>query len=158
MGPECPASSVTIPHLRQGVLLRVVDALERHADVLASAEAADTSSPGARCPADELPASADVLRCFAGAARNLLGGAAAECTPGRTSVLRREPIGVCAQIAPRNYLQMTAVRKIALALAAGNTVVLEPSDTTPSSATLLADRPAGLRAPARCAPSDPRRL
>ncbi|MEU1406670.1 aminobutyraldehyde dehydrogenase [Streptomyces sp. NPDC005728] len=130
--------SVTTPAHRQAALLRIADALEREADALARAEVTDTGKPRALFLADELPAIVDVLRYFAGAARNLPGAAATEYTPGRTSVLRREPIGVCAQITPWNYPLMMAVWKVAPALAAGNTVVLKPSDTTPSSATLLA--------------------
>ncbi|MGW7379059.1 aminobutyraldehyde dehydrogenase [Streptomyces sp. NPDC054794] len=130
--------SVTTPQQRQAALLRIADALEAQADALASAEVADTGKPRALFLADELPAIVDVVRYFAGSARNLPGAAAAEYTPGRTSVLRREPVGVCAQITPWNYPLMMAVWKIAPALAAGNTVVLKPSDTTPSSAVLLA--------------------
>lgn len=78
------------------------------------------------------------MRYFAGAARNLPGAAAAEYTEGRTSLLRREPIGVCAQITPWNYPLMMAAWKIAPAIAAGNTTVLKPADTTPSSSALLA--------------------
>ncbi|MFF2205061.1 aminobutyraldehyde dehydrogenase [Streptomyces sp. NPDC058145] len=130
--------SATTPAQRQSALLRVADALEREADALASAEVTDTGKPSALFLADELPAIVDVLRYFAGAARNLPGAAAAEYTPGRTSVLRREPVGVCAQITPWNYPLMMAVWKVAPALAAGNTVVLKPSDSTPSSAALLA--------------------
>ncbi|MBP2049712.1 betaine-aldehyde dehydrogenase [Streptomyces griseochromogenes] len=130
--------SASTPAHRQAALLRIADALEREADALASAEVADTGKPRALFLADELPAIVDVLRYFAGAARNLPGAAATEYTPGRTSVLRREPVGVCAQITPWNYPLMMAVWKIAPALAAGNTVVLKPSDTTPSSAALLA--------------------
>ncbi|MFE1881097.1 aminobutyraldehyde dehydrogenase [Streptomyces diastatochromogenes] len=130
--------SATTPAQRQTALLRIADALEREAGALASAEVADAGKPRALFLADELPAIVDVLRYFAGAARNLPGAAAAEYTPGRTSVLRREPVGVCAQITPWNYPLMMAVWKVAPALAAGNTVVLKPSDTTPSSATLLA--------------------
>ncbi|MEU6091806.1 aminobutyraldehyde dehydrogenase [Streptomyces sp. NPDC047085] len=130
--------SVTTPAQRQTALLRIADALEREADALASAEVTDTGKPRALFLADELPAIVDVLRYFAGAARNLPGAAAAEYTPGRTSVLRREPVGVCAQITPWNYPLMMAVWKVAPALAAGNTVVLKPSDTTPSSTALLA--------------------
>jgi betaine-aldehyde dehydrogenase len=130
--------SATTAALRQSALLRIADAVEREADALARAEVADTGKPRALFLADELPAIVDVLRYFAGAARNLPGAAAAEYTPGRTSVLRREPVGVCAQITPWNYPLMMAVWKVAPALAAGNTVVLKPSDTTPSSAVLLA--------------------
>ncbi|MFI9052071.1 aminobutyraldehyde dehydrogenase [Streptomyces sp. NPDC053427] len=133
-----PGWSATAPGERQAALLRLADALEWEAYALASAEVADTGKPRALFLADELPAIVDVLRYFAGAARNLPGTAAAEYTPGRTSVLRREPVGVCAQITPWNYPLMMAVWKIAPALAAGNTVVLKPSDSTPSSAVLLA--------------------
>ncbi|MEU6553327.1 aminobutyraldehyde dehydrogenase [Streptomyces sp. NPDC046915] len=133
-----PGWSATTPALRQAALLRIADALERESAVLAGAEVTDTGKPRALFLADELPAIVDVLRYFAGAARNLPGAAAAEYTPGRTSVLRREPVGVCAQITPWNYPLMMAVWKVAPALAAGNTVVLKPSDTTPSSTTLLA--------------------
>ncbi|MGW2706241.1 aminobutyraldehyde dehydrogenase [Streptomyces sp. NPDC001340] len=135
--------SATTPAQRQTALLRIADALEREAGALAGAEVTDTGKPRALFLADELPVIVDVLRYFAGAARNLPGAAAAEYTPGRTSVLRREPVGVCAQITPWNYPLMMAVWKVAPALAAGNTVVLKPSDTTPSSATLLARLAAG---------------
>ncbi|MER6061208.1 aminobutyraldehyde dehydrogenase [Streptomyces sp. NPDC001792] len=130
--------SATTPAQRQSALLRIADAVEREAAAVTTAEVADTGKPRALFLADELPAIVDVLRYFAGAARNLPGAAAAEYAPGRTSVLRREPVGVCAQITPWNYPLMMAVWKIAPALAAGNTVVLKPSDTTPSSAVLLA--------------------
>jgi betaine-aldehyde dehydrogenase len=130
--------SATTPAQRQTALLRIAEALERHADALTEAEVADTGKPRALFLEDELPAIVDVLRYFAGAARNLPGVAAAEYSPGRTSVLRREPVGVCAQITPWNYPLMMAVWKVAPALAAGNTVVLKPSDTTPPSAALLA--------------------
>lgn len=132
------AWAATTPAQRQSALLRLADAVERHADALADAEIGDTGKPRALFLADELPAIADVLRYFAGSARNLPGAAAGEYTPGRTSILRREPVGVCAQITPWNYPLMMAVWKIAPALAAGNTVVLKPSESTPSSATLLA--------------------
>ncbi|MFF3915946.1 aminobutyraldehyde dehydrogenase [Streptomyces sp. NPDC001852] len=130
--------SGTTPAQRQTALLRIADALERQADALTCAEVADTGKPRALFLTDEVPAIVDVLRFFAGAARNLPGAVAAEYAPGRTSLLRREPVGVCAQITPWNYPLMMAVWKVAPALAAGNTVVLKPSDTTPSSAVLLA--------------------
>ncbi|MFE5813760.1 aminobutyraldehyde dehydrogenase [Streptomyces sp. NPDC056479] len=130
--------SSTTPAQRQAALLRIADAVEREAEAVTRAEVTDTGKPRALFLGDELPAIVDVLRYFAGAARNLPGAAAAEYTPGRTSVLRREPVGVCAQITPWNYPLMMAVWKIAPALAAGNTIVLKPSDTTPSSALLLA--------------------
>ncbi|MEU8824970.1 aminobutyraldehyde dehydrogenase [Streptomyces sp. NPDC048636] len=130
--------SLTTPQERQTALLRIADAMELHADALVEAEVADTGKPYAAFRDDELPPTIDVLRFFAGAARNLPGVAAAEYTPDRTSVLRREPVGVCAQITPWNYPLMMAVWKIAPALAAGNTVVLKPSDTTPRSTVALA--------------------
>lgn len=130
--------SSTTPAERQRALLRVADSMEEHAAELTAAEVTDTGKPPGAFATDELPAITDTLRFFAGAARNLPGSAAAEYTEGRTSVLRREPVGVCAQITPWNYPLMMAVWKIAPALAAGNTVVLKPADTTPGSATLLA--------------------
>ncbi|MFJ9413340.1 aminobutyraldehyde dehydrogenase [Streptomyces sp. NPDC101227] len=130
--------SLTTPAQRQRALLRVADALEEHADALVAAEVADTGKPPERFREDELPAIADTFRYFAGAARNLPGAAAAEYTEGRTSLLRREPVGVCAGITPWNYPLMMASWKVAPALAAGNTSVLKPADTTPSSAVLLA--------------------
>ncbi|MFV8182945.1 MULTISPECIES: aminobutyraldehyde dehydrogenase [unclassified Streptomyces] len=133
-----PGWAATPAGQRQTALLRIADALERESDAVADAEVTDTGKPRALFMADELPAVVDVLRYFAGAARNLPGAAAAEYTPGRTSILRREPVGVCAQITPWNYPLMMAVWKVAPALAAGNTVVLKPSDSTPSSAVLLA--------------------
>ncbi|MFG2309272.1 aminobutyraldehyde dehydrogenase [Streptomyces sp. NPDC048566] len=130
--------SATTPAERQTALLRIAESMERQADALVAAEVGDTGKPPSLFRADELPAIIDTVRYFAGAARNLPGAAAAEYTPGRTSILRREPIGVCAQITPWNYPLMMAVWKIAPALAAGNTIVLKPADTTPASTTLLA--------------------
>ncbi|MEU6868638.1 aminobutyraldehyde dehydrogenase [Streptomyces sp. NPDC046876] len=130
--------STTTPAVRQRALLGIADALEEHADALTAAETADTGKPAHRFRTEELPAITDTVRFFAGAARNLPGPAAAEYTEGRTSVLRREPVGVCAQITPWNYPLMMAVWKIAPAIAAGNTTVLKPADTTPSSTALLA--------------------
>ncbi|WOX20434.1 aminobutyraldehyde dehydrogenase [Streptomyces solicathayae] len=130
--------SATTPADRQRALLAVADAVVAHADELTAAETADTGKPSAQFRAEELPAIADVFRFFAGAARTLPGAAAAEYAEGRTSLLRREPVGVCAQITPWNYPLMMAAWKIAPALAAGNTTVLKPADTTPSSSVLLA--------------------
>ncbi|MEU9700940.1 aminobutyraldehyde dehydrogenase [Streptomyces sp. NPDC047981] len=130
--------SATTPADRQRALLAVADAVEAHADELTAAETADTGKPAAQFRTEELPAIADAFRYFAGAARNLPGAAAAEYTEGRTSLLRRESVGVCAQITPWNYPLMMAAWKIAPALAAGNTTVLKPADTTPSSSVLLA--------------------
>ncbi|MFF2198213.1 aminobutyraldehyde dehydrogenase, partial [Streptomyces sp. NPDC058157] len=130
--------STTTPAERQRALLGLADAIERHAEALTEAETGDTGKPRHRFTADELPAVADTVRFFAGAARTLPGPAAAEYTEGRTSLLRREPVGVCAQITPWNYPLMTAVWKLAPAIAAGNTTVLKPADTTPASTALLA--------------------
>lgn len=130
--------SATTPAERQQALLRIADAVEAHADALVAAEVGDTGKPPEQFRIEELPAVIDTFRYFAGAARNLPGAAAAEYTEGRTSVLRREPVGVCAQITPWNYPLMMAAWKIAPALAAGNTTVLKPADTTPASAALLA--------------------
>ncbi|MFC4607249.1 aldehyde dehydrogenase family protein [Streptomyces maoxianensis] len=135
--------STTTPAERGLALLRIADAVERHADDLVAAETADTGKPAELFRFDELPAITDTLRYFAGAARNLPGAAAGEYTEGRTSLLRREPVGVCAQITPWNYPLMMAAWKIAPAIAAGNTTVLKPADTTPSSAALLARIAAG---------------
>ncbi|WP_338674232.1 aminobutyraldehyde dehydrogenase [Streptomyces sp. SCSIO 30461] len=130
--------AATTPMTRQRALLRMADALEARADDLVSAEVADTGKPAELFRTDELPAVVDTVRFFAGAARALPGAAAAEYSQGRTSMLRREPVGVCGQITPWNYPLMMAVWKLAPALAAGNTVVLKPADTTPSSTALLA--------------------
>ncbi|QIY59179.1 aminobutyraldehyde dehydrogenase [Streptomyces sp. RPA4-5] len=130
--------SLTTPAERQQALLRIADAVEEHADALVAAEVGDTGKPPEQFRTEELPAVVDTFRYFAGAARNLPGAAAAEYTEGRTSVLRREPIGVCAQITPWNYPLMMAAWKVAPALAAGNTTVLKPADTTPTSTALLA--------------------
>ncbi|MCF3142111.1 aminobutyraldehyde dehydrogenase [Streptomyces platensis] len=130
--------SLTTPAERQRALLRIADAVEAHAEALVAAEVGDTGKRPEQFRTEELPAVIDTFRYFAGAARNLPGAAAAEYTGGRTSVLRREPIGVCAQITPWNYPLMMAAWKVAPALAAGNTTVLKPADTTPTSTALLA--------------------
>ncbi|MFD6890693.1 aldehyde dehydrogenase family protein [Streptomyces sp. NPDC059957] len=130
--------STTTPAERQRALLGIADAVEAHAEAFTAAETGDTGKPAGQFRDDELPGIADTFRYFAGAARNLPGAAAAEYTEGRTSLLRREPVGVCAQITPWNYPLMMAAWKIAPAIAAGNTTVLKPADTTPSSSVLLA--------------------
>ncbi|WP_329391246.1 aldehyde dehydrogenase family protein [Streptomyces sp. NBC_01351] len=130
--------STTTPAARQRALLGIADAVEAHAEAFTAAETRDTGKPADQFRTEELPAIVDTFRYFAGAARNLPGAAAAEYTEGRTSLLRREPVGVCAQITPWNYPLMMAAWKIAPAIAAGNTTVLKPADTTPSSSVLLA--------------------
>ncbi|MFD0904136.1 aminobutyraldehyde dehydrogenase [Actinomadura sediminis] len=127
------------PAVRQRALLAAADAVEARADDLVRAEVRDTGKPAAVMARDEIPDIVDQIRFFAGAARTLEGRAAAEYTPGHTSVIRREPVGVCAQITPWNYPLMMAVWKWAPAVAAGNTVVLKPSDTTPASTVLLGE-------------------
>ncbi len=127
------------PAQRQLALLRLADTLESHAERFAEAECLETGKPKRVVLTEEIPEAVSALRYFAGAARILEGTAAAEYARGHSSVVRREPLGVCAQIAPWNYPLMMAVWKIAPALAAGNTVVLKPAETTPSSAVLLAE-------------------
>jgi betaine-aldehyde dehydrogenase len=126
----------TTPADRQAMLLRVADALQEHLPALAAAELRQT---GSRAAAGEIPLAGDQLRFFAGAARVLSGLAAGEYAAGHTSYVRREPLGVCAQLAPWNYPMMMAVLKSAPALAAGNTVVLKPAETTPATALLYAE-------------------
>lgn len=126
------------PAQRQLALLKIADALEARASEFADLEVRETGKIRSVVLAEEIPESVSALRFFAGAARQLEGTAAGEYAPGHTSVIRREPVGVCAQIAPWNYPLMMAVWKIAPALAAGNTVVLKPAETTPSTAVLLA--------------------
>jgi betaine-aldehyde dehydrogenase len=133
------------PQERQTVLLAIADALAARAPEFADLECRETGKDRAVVLEEEIPQSADVLRFFAGAARTLQGASAGEFLAGHTSSVRHEPLGVIAQITPWNYPLMMAVWKIAPALAAGNTVVLKPADTTPSSTVLLGSlAPAGL--------------
>jgi len=127
------------PAERQLALFRIADAVEARAEEFAEVESQDTGKPRATLVADEILLSVDQLRFFAGAARNLEGRAAAEYMKDHTSFMRREPIGVIGQVTPWNYPLNMAVWKIAPAIAAGNTTVLKPSDTTPSSSLLLAE-------------------
>jgi betaine-aldehyde dehydrogenase len=127
------------PAERQRALLKLADAVEARAGDLVDAEVRNTGKPRGLTASEELVPSADQLRFFAGAARVLEGRSAGEYMAGHTSYVRREPVGVCAQVTPWNYPLMMAVWKIAPALAAGNTVVLKPSDTTPLSTLLLAE-------------------
>ncbi|QFG20294.1 gamma-aminobutyraldehyde dehydrogenase [Actinomadura sp. WMMB 499] len=129
----------TTPADRQRALLKIADAIEDRLDELIDTECADTGKPRALTATEEVPLCADQFRFFAGAARVLEGRSAGEYMEGHTSFVRREPVGVCAQVTPWNYPLMMAVWKIAPALAAGNTVVLKPSDTTPASTALLAE-------------------
>ena len=137
------------PADRQLMLLKLADALEKNADALVEAQHRNTGQPREMIRDEEVLAGANQVRFFAGAARTLEGKAAAEYMEGHTSYVRREPVGVVAQVTPWNYPLMMALWKIGPALAAGNTVVLKPSDTTPEStlelAKLIADIfPAGV--------------
>jgi betaine-aldehyde dehydrogenase len=127
------------PSERSLALIRLADAIEQRADELIEAETRNTGKPVALTRSEEIPPSADQIRFFAGAARVLEGLSAGEYLKDHTSMIRREPIGVCAQVTPWNYPMMMAVWKFAPAIAAGNTVVLKPSDTTPASTILLAE-------------------
>ncbi|WP_307831181.1 aminobutyraldehyde dehydrogenase [Nucisporomicrobium flavum] len=129
----------TTPAERQRALLRIADAVEARADELVAAECRDTGKPLGLTAREEMPPILDELRFFAGAARMLEGRSAGEYLAGHTSWVRREPIGVCAQVTPWNYPLMMAVWKIAPAIAAGNSVVLKPSETTPVTTVMLAE-------------------
>jgi betaine-aldehyde dehydrogenase len=135
------------PAERSLALLKFADAIEARTEDLVEAESRNTGKPVAMTRTDEVPPLADELRFFAGAARVLEGRSAGEYLAGHTSMIRREPVGVCAQVTPWNYPMMMAVWKFAPALAAGNTVVLKPSDTTPASTLLLAEIAAGIFPP-----------
>lgn len=127
------------PSDRQQALLKFAEAIERRADEFVHLEAENTGKPHALTASEEVPPMVDQLRFFAGAARVLEGRAAGEYMKGHTSWIRREPIGVVGQVTPWNYPMMMAVWKIGPALAAGNTIVLKPSDTTPETTLLLAE-------------------
>ncbi len=129
----------TTPSERQLALFRIADAVEARADEFADLESQDTGKPRATLVSDEIMLSVDQLRFFAGEARHLSGMASAEYLADHTSWIRREPIGVIGQVTPWNYPLNMAVWKIAPAIAAGNTTVLKPSDTTPLSTLLLAE-------------------
>ena len=127
------------PSERQKALLAIADLFEEHADELVALESENTGKPIAVTASEEIPPMVDQIRFFAGAARVLEGRAAGEYMKGFTSIIRREPIGVIGQVTPWNYPMMMAVWKYAPAIAAGNTVVLKPSDTTPVSTVRMAE-------------------
>ena len=129
----------TTPAERSLALIRIADSIEARAEELVAAESKNTGKPVALTISEEIPPMVDQIRFFAGAARNLEGRSAGEYMRGFTSFIRREPIGVCAAVTPWNYPMMMAVWKFAPALAAGNTMVLKPSDTTPVTTLLLAE-------------------
>lgn len=128
----------TTPAERQDALLRIAEGLVEHRDELIEAQHRNTGQPRVLIGEEEVDAGADNLRFFAGAARTLEGRAATEYMSEHTSYVRREPVGVVAQVTPWNYPLMMALWKIGPALAAGNTIVLKPSDTTPESTLVLA--------------------
>jgi betaine-aldehyde dehydrogenase len=127
------------PADRQKMLLKLADEMERRTDEFVKIESENTGKPLGFTTTEELPPSIDQVRFFAGAARLLEGRAAGEYLADHTSYVRREPIGVVAQVTPWNYPLMMAIWKIAPALAAGNTLVIKPSDTTPASTVLLGE-------------------
>ena len=133
-----PGWAATVPKDRSTLLLKLADRIEAEGQEFASLESQNCGKPLAAALNDEIPAIADVFRFFAGAARALHGAVAGEYLPGFTSMIRRDPIGVVASIAPWNYPLMMAAWKLGPALAAGNTVVLKPSEQTPLTALKLA--------------------
>ena len=127
------------PSERSLALFRIADAIEARAEELVAVESANTGKPVAVTLSEEIPPMVDQIRFFAGAARHLEGKSAGEYLADHTSMIRREPIGVCAAVTPWNYPAMMAVWKWAPAIAAGNAMVLKPSDTTPASTLLMAE-------------------
>ena len=127
------------PSERSLALIRIADAVEARADELIALEVENCGKPAHLVASEEVPPMVDQIRFFAGAARHLEGKSAGEYMANMTSFVRREPVGVCAQVAPWNYPMMMAVWKFAPAIAAGNTVVLKPSDTTPATTLRMAE-------------------
>ena len=139
--------SQTTPRRRQQLLSRIADAMEERSEELVAAECRNTGKPWSVVRNDELPMAVDLIRFYASAARMQDGAAAMEYQPFRTSFARREPIGVCAQVTSWTHPLLLAAAKFAPALAAGNTVVLKPAETTPLSTALVADMAAELLPP-----------
>jgi betaine-aldehyde dehydrogenase len=127
------------PSQRSLALLGIADSISANAERLVEIESENTGKPFELTMSEEIPPSVDQIRFFAGAARILEGRSAGEYMVGHTSMIRREPIGVCAAVTPWNYPFMMAIWKFAPALAAGNTMVLKPSDTTPASTLFMAE-------------------
>jgi len=127
------------PSERSLALFRIADAIEARKDEFIAMEVENCGKPVAITASEEIPPMVDQVRFFAGAARMLEGKSTGEYMKGFTSMIRREPVGVCAQVAPWNYPMMMAVWKFAPAIAAGNSIVLKPSDTTPATTVLLAE-------------------
>ena len=129
----------TTPSERSYALMQIADAISARADEIVAIEAENTGKILAVTMSEEIPPMVDQIRFFAGAARMLEGRGAAEYMAGHTSYVRREPIGVCGAVTPWNYPMMMAVWKWAPAIAAGNTMVLKPADTTPASTLFMAE-------------------
>jgi len=129
----------TTPRDRSSMLLKLADAIEFNAESFATLESMNCGKPYLAALNDEIPAVADVFRFFAGALRNMTGALAGEYLAGHTSMVRRDPLGVVASIAPWNYPLMMAAWKLGPALAAGNTVVIKPSEMTPLSTLKLGE-------------------
>jgi aminobutyraldehyde dehydrogenase len=129
----------TTPSQRASLLLKLADAIDANAEGFAELESMNCGKPYLAALNDEMPAVADVFRFFAGAVRSMTGSLAGEYLPGHTSMIRRDPLGVVASIAPWNYPLMMAAWKLGPALAAGNTVVLKPSEMTPLTTLKLAE-------------------
>jgi betaine-aldehyde dehydrogenase len=129
----------TTPRERSMALLKIADAFEARAEEFVQLECENTGKPISLTRSEEIPQLIDPVRFFAGCARILEGRSAAEYMAGHTSMIRREPVGVCAQVTPWNYPMVMAIWKWAPAIAAGNTVVLKPSDTTPVTTLLMAE-------------------
>ena len=134
-----PIWKKTTPRDRSTLLLKLADAIEANAETFANLESMNCGKPYLAALNDEIPAVADVFRFFAGAVRNMTGSLAGEYLPGHTSMIRRDPLGVVASIAPWNYPLMMAAWKLGPAIAAGNTVVLKPSEMTPLTALKLGE-------------------
>ena len=139
--------SQTTPGERSGLLLALASAIENHAETFARLESLNCGKPYDRALNDEIPAIVDCFRYFAGAARCMSGTAAGEYLAGHTSMIRRDPVGVVGSIAPWNYPMLMAAWKVAPAIAAGNTVVLKPSEQTPLTALYFAQLAAGILPP-----------
>ncbi|KIC30541.1 gamma-aminobutyraldehyde dehydrogenase [Leisingera sp. ANG-S5] len=131
--------SRSTPAERSALLLAIADCLEAHQDELAGLESLNTGKPWPSARDDEMPLTIDTFRFFAGAARTMTGSAAGEYVAGHTSMIRRDPVGPVAAIAPWNYPLMMAAWKLAAPIAAGCTVVLKPSELTPLSTLRLAE-------------------
>src|SRR6478752_7431333 len=140
----------TTPSERQRALLKLADVIEEHAEELVGIESLNTGKPVSLTLSEEIPPMVDQIRFFAGAARVLEGKSTGEYMRGFTSSIRREPVGPVGQVAPWNYPMMMSVWKFAPALAAGNTVVLKPSDTTPASSAWMVEKMQDIFPPGVC--------